>query len=134
MIDTSAMNRLKFEPVAARLGPLITGGLVATCGMLEIEALFSARSPDDYEYLRSSRSSIFSYLDTEEADWQEALDVQRALAAKSQQRGLKIPDLVIAAVAHRYDLTLLHFDSDFDRIIQHTGQKGEWVVPRGSIG
>jgi predicted nucleic acid-binding protein len=77
--------------------------------------------------------AIFTYVDTEEEDWQTALEVQRAMAAKSQQRGLKIPDLVIAAVAQRLDLTLLHYDSDFDRIIQQTGQKGEWVVPRGSV-
>ncbi|GGT21882.1 ribonuclease VapC21 [Streptomyces kurssanovii] len=133
MIDNSAMNRLKFDSVALRLEPIIIGGLAATCGMLEVEALYSARSPDDYERMRSQRLAIFSYMDTEEEDWQTALEVQRAMAAKSQQRGLKIPDLVIAAVAQRLDLTLLHYDSDFDRIIQQTGQKGEWVVPRGSI-
>ncbi|MFE7129758.1 PIN domain nuclease [Streptomyces sp. NPDC057638] len=133
MIDNSAMNRMKYDSVAARLEPLIMAGVVATCGMLEVEALYSAQSPDNYENLRAKRLAILTYVDSEEEDWQAALEVQRAMAAKSQHRGLKIPDLVIAAVADRMNLTLLHYDSDFDRIIQHTGQKGEWVVPRGSV-
>ncbi|MFF1732017.1 PIN domain nuclease [Streptomyces sp. NPDC058247] len=133
MIDNSAMNRYKRATVAARLEPLIRGGIVATCGALEIEALYSATSPSDYERMRAMRAAAFRYVDTDEDDWQQALSVQRELAAKSQHRGPKVPDLLIAAVAQRYNLTLLHYDSDFDRIIEHTGQKGEWVVPRGSV-
>ncbi|MFJ4850725.1 PIN domain nuclease [Streptomyces sp. NPDC088733] len=133
MVDNSAMNRYKNSTVAARLEPLIRGGVVATCGALDIEALYSAQNPADYERLRSMRAAAFKYLNTDEDDWQQALSVQRELAAKSQHRGPKVPDLLIAAVAQRYGLTLLHYDSDFDRIIEHTGQRGEWVVPRGSV-
>lgn len=101
---------------------------------LEIEALYSARNPEDYEKLRSVRLAIFTYLEAEETDWQTALTIQRELAAKSQHRGPKVPDLLIAAIAQRYDLTLIHYDSDFDRIAESTGQGAEWVVPRGSVG
>jgi hypothetical protein len=58
--------------------------------------------------------------------------VQRILAQKSQ-RGRKIPDLVIAAVAEQLDLTLLHYDIDFDHIAEITGQRAEWVIPAGQI-
>ncbi|MEU3568328.1 PIN domain nuclease [Kitasatospora sp. NPDC036755] len=127
------MNRLKHQAVADRLTPLIVGGLVATCGVLDIEALYSSRNPREYEENRAERASIFGYLEIDERDIQLALEVQRELAAKSQHRGPKVPDLLIAAVSQRNNLTLLHYDSDFDRIIAHTGQKGEWVVPRGSV-
>jgi predicted nucleic acid-binding protein len=133
LIDNSAYNRLKYEADRARIAPLVDGGLVATCGALELEALYSARDPSDYENLWSTRTSIFSYVDTEEADWQQALSVQRELARKSLHRGPKIPDLLIAAVAGRNSLILLHYDSDFERIADITGQPIEWVVPRGSI-
>ncbi|MFJ8502495.1 PIN domain nuclease [Streptomyces avermitilis] len=133
LVDSSAMNRMKHDSVQRRLGPLIAAGLVATCAALDLEALYSARNPQEYEKLRATRASIFIYLDTNEEDWSQALDVQRSLAAKSIHRGPKIPDLIIAAVAFRYQLTLLHFDSDFDRIAELTGQSMEWVVPRGSI-
>lgn len=132
MVDNSAWNRIKYQPVASRLKPLAEANLIATCGALEIEALYSARNGDDYEKLRVVRLAIFTYLDTEEADWQRALATQRELAMKAQHRGPKIPDLLIAAVAQRYELTLIHYDSDFDRIAEVTGQQAEWVVPRGT--
>jgi hypothetical protein len=134
LVDNSAYNRLEYEAVANRLKPLLDAGLVATCGALEIEALYSARNGDDYEKLQGIRASIFTYVDTDETDWQRALTVQRALARESQHRGPKVPDLLIGAVAERYRLTLLHYDSDFDRIAAATGQHAEWVVPRGSVG
>ncbi|WP_369824374.1 PIN domain nuclease [Kitasatospora sp. Root187] len=133
LVDNSAMNRLGHDSVAERLGPLISAGLVATCAPLDLEALYSAQNPGDYERIRSLRAATLVYLETTEADWAHALDVQRALAAKSQHRGPKIPDLMIAAVAHQNNLVLLHYDSDFDRIVEHTGQKAEWVVPRGTV-
>jgi predicted nucleic acid-binding protein len=133
LVDNSAWNRLKYESVAARVKPLLDAGLVATCGALEIEALYSARNWDDYERLQGIRASIFTYLETAESDLQRALSVQKELARNSQHRGIKIPDLLIAAIAERYAVTLLHYDSDFDRIATITGQPVEWVVPRDSI-
>lgn len=133
MVDNSAWNRLKHEAVAARLRPLADAGIVATCGALEIEALYSARNGEDYEILRGIRASIFTYLDTEEVDWQRALSVQQEMAKNAQHRGPKVPDLLIAAVAERYNLTLIHYDSDFDRIAATSDQHAEWVVPRGNV-
>jgi len=127
------MNRISYPSVADRLRPLIANQLVASCGAIEVEALYSARDPSDYEVQRTRRATIFTYLATEEADWQQALEIQRELAKRSQHRGPRVPDLVIAAVAFRYGLTLLHYDSDFDRIAELTGQATEWVVPRGSV-
>jgi predicted nucleic acid-binding protein len=55
------------------------------------------------------------------------------LAKNAQHRGPSVPDLLIAAVAERHGLTLLHYDSDFDRIISATEQPRAGVVARGSI-
>ncbi len=38
-----------------------------------------------------------------------------------------------AAVAERHGITLLHYDGDFDLIGGVTGQRMQWVVPRGSV-
>jgi predicted nucleic acid-binding protein len=133
LVDNSAYNRLKHDSVASRLKPLLDAGVVATCGALEIEALYSAKNADDHDQLQRIRASIFTYLPTEEVDWQRALDVQKELARNAQHRGPKVPDLLIAAVAERNSLILLHYDSDFDRIAAVTGQPAEWVVPRGSV-
>jgi predicted nucleic acid-binding protein len=61
-----------------------------------------------------------------------AFEVQGVLAERSQHR-LPIPDLVIAAAAESAGLTVLHYDADFERIAEVTGQEQDWVVPRGSV-
>jgi len=43
-----------------------------------------------------------------------------------------VADLVVAAVAERTGLPVLHYDADFERIGEVTGQPMEWVVPRGA--
>ncbi len=40
---------------------------------------------------------------------------------------------LIAAAAETEGLTLLHYDADFDLIASVTGQRCDWIVPRGSI-
>jgi predicted nucleic acid-binding protein len=52
---------------------------------------------------------------------------------RGQHRGVSVPDLVLAAVADIEELTILHYDADFDLISEVTGQPTEWVVPPASI-
>ena len=61
-----------------------------------------------------------------------AIAVQHRLAQLGRHR-MAIPDLLIAAVAEINDLAVMHYDADYDRIAEITGQSCEWVVPRGSI-
>ena len=56
-----------------------------------------------------------------------------ALSRAMSQRGRKIPDLLVAAAGEAANLTVLHYDRDFDVIARATGQRCEWVVPAGSI-
>jgi predicted nucleic acid-binding protein len=79
------------------------------------------------------RNSIFEYVDADEEVWRRAQNVQRTLAEASQHRAVKLPDLVIAAVAENHRLVLLHYDSDFDHVAAVTGQAAEWVVARGAV-
>lgn len=62
-----------------------------------------------------------------------ALAVYRQLAKASQHRNFRLPDLVIAAIAELSGATVLHYDTDYDRIAEVTGQHMEWVVERGSL-
>jgi predicted nucleic acid-binding protein len=40
---------------------------------------------------------------------------------------------VIAAVAERERVTVLHYDGGYELIAQVTGQPVQWVVPRGTV-
>ena len=133
LADKSALARLHHPLVAARLGPLVEAGLVATCPMVELEVLFSTRSRKEYEVVRADRRLGYEWLPMAEQEWERALEVQRDLAAVGQLRAVAIPDLLIAATAERHRVTVLHYDADFDRIASVTGQPVEWAVPAGAV-
>lgn len=132
LVDTSAFARHQIDPVARVLDPLIERGLVATCGVVEFELLYSARNAEEYADLAEARRNSLEWLPTEDTDLRRGLEVQAALAARGQHR-LAFPDLIIAAVAERHRATILHYDSDYELIAEVTGQPAEWVVPRGSV-
>jgi hypothetical protein len=76
--------------------------------------------------------SVFELVETTADHVRRARQVQRLLASRNQ-RGRKVPDLLIAAAAEQAGLTLLHYDNDFELIGSVTGQICQWVVPAGSI-
>jgi predicted nucleic acid-binding protein len=63
---------------------------------------------------------------------QRAPDVHRMLAARSQHRRFRLPDLIIAATAEQHGAAVLHYDADLGRIAAVTGQPTEWAADRGS--
>ena len=132
LADTSALARLHKPAVAAVLGPLIEAGLVATCGVIESEIAWATRSGAEFDLVRTDREEGYEWLATHDEDWHRALDVQGVLWRTGRIRAVGFPDLLIAAVAERERVTLLHYDSDYDLIAKVTGQPMQWVVPRGS--
>lgn len=130
--DTSAVARLVRPQVASKLGPLLESGLVARCTPTDLEAAFSAVSPASHKAMRALRSA-WPLVPMDQAVLNRAVEVQDMLANRSQQRGAKIADLLIAAAAESADLVVLHYDSDFDLISEATGQPTEWIVPAGTV-
>lgn len=133
LLDTSAWARLDAAPVAARCVPLIRSGLVATCSVVDLEVLYSARSAASYRATREDRALALELLPVEQPTLDRAIDIQATLAERGEHRGASLPDLMIAAVAERAGVTVLHYDADYDLIASVTGQAVEWVVPRGSL-
>ena len=131
LADKSALARITDAAVDDRLAPLILEGQIATCPIVDLEVLYSARSFDHYEEVRSERMALTSFPMTEQIAVR-ALEVQRLLARHGHHR-VSLPDLLIAATAEANDVAVIHYDADYDRIAQVTGQPVEWVVPRGSI-
>jgi predicted nucleic acid-binding protein len=129
----SVWARLKQPAVRTAFTPYVDRGLIATCPIIDLEILYSARSGPEHEHFRSQRAA-FEYFPMTDEIAQRALDVQGLLAQKSQHRSVSIPDLLIAATAERFSLTILHYDSDYDRIAAITGQPVEWIVERGTAG
>jgi predicted nucleic acid-binding protein len=133
LADTSALARLRHAEVQTVLAPLIEAGLVATCGVIEFELRWATRSGIEFDQVRADRDAGYEWLATHDEDWRRAMDVEGALWHGGQVRVVGLPDLLIAAVAERERVTVLHYDSDYDLIAKITGQAMQWVVPRGTV-
>src|SRR6266705_2404632 len=101
----------------------------------DLRRLASGGLPDleDEQVLRADRDIGYEWLATRDEDWRRSLDVQAALWRGGQIRAVGFPDLLIAAVAEREQVTVLHYDGDYDLIAKITGQPARWVVPRGTV-
>lgn len=133
-IDTSVLILRERHPTVADWfrGALLADAL-AVCDMVRLEYLFGARNGQHYDELREFLGAMHQ-LPIETTDWERAGDVQRTLAHQTGggQRAVKLPDLLIAAVAERAGLSLVHYDEDYEQIAAVTGQSARWVIPRGT--
>ena len=132
LVDKSALARMPLEPVRNRLAPIIEAGEAATCAIIDLEVLYSARNHQDHERIRQRRSLAYHSVPITEAILRRAIEIQGELARSGRHR-VPIPDLIIAATAEVSDLVLLHYDQDYDLIAEVTRQPAEWVVERGSV-
>jgi len=133
LIDNSVIARTGKPLVAAALEPKVLGGLLASCSITDLEQLFSVRSGEEHRTRRADIALRYVRVPLDQRVFDRAVEVQGLLADKTQHRAASIPDLVVAAAAEQAELTVLHYDADFELIATVTGQQMEWVVPRGSI-
>lgn len=130
LVDTSAWIRATKPAVRNVLAPLLERGLLATCAQVELEMLFTARSPADRDRIRRQLRA-FEWLPCPDEVWTRATQVQCELVNTGTHRTVRVPDLLIAAIAERHGVAVLHYDTDYDRIAKVTGQPTQWVVPAG---
>jgi predicted nucleic acid-binding protein len=131
LADTSVWARVSQPAVRAAITPLVDRGLLGTCAIVDLEILYSARNGAQHQHVRAQRAA-FDYFPMTDEIARRAVEVQGLLAQHAQHRSVSIPDLIIAATAERFSLTVIHYDGDFDRISAITGQPAEWIVPRGT--
>ncbi|HSL57915.1 MAG TPA: PIN domain nuclease [Acidimicrobiales bacterium] len=120
LIDTSAwieFLRDTGSPVCDEVDRLL-GGDIAVCDAVRMEVLAGAR---DEPHLRQLRGLLAraTTVGTEPADYESAAALYRAC----RQRGetvRKLADCLIAAVAIREGVAVLHADVDFDALARHT--------------
>jgi predicted nucleic acid-binding protein len=133
LADTSVyVLQGRYKVVHDRFLVLLTQGRVAACQMTALEYLNNAPDPRGYETLWDALHAQ-RWIEITTESMNRALEVHRQLAARRQHRHFRLPDLIIAAAAELSDATVLHYDADFDRIAEITGQAMEWAAPKGSL-
>jgi predicted nucleic acid-binding protein len=131
LADTSTFARVTQPAVAAAFAPLVAEGQVAVCAAVVFELGYSARNLADHQAI-TSRLAAFETVPTTDGDHHRAVQVQQLLAARGQHRALSLVDALVAAVAETRNLTVLHYDADFELVAELTGQRHQWVVERGT--
>ena len=53
LIDQSALARVRHESVSVRLAPFIEAGEAASCAIIDLEVVYSARNHEDLAKIRS---------------------------------------------------------------------------------
>jgi predicted nucleic acid-binding protein len=133
LADTSVyVLQARHSQVRRRFESLLAEGRLAACQMTCLEFLNNAPDPKSYEKLLGAFTAQ-RWLDVDSEAMNRAMATHRRLARTSQHRNFRLPDLIIAATAELNGATVLHYDADYDRIAEVTGQPTEWVATRGTF-
>lgn len=140
LLDTSVWARLRDRRItgaaAERIASGIESGELAMTEPLLLEMRYSARDAEDFALL-SEELDALPLLTLDGRAVRRALDAQQQLAAAAGvSHRVKPVDLLVAGVADRHRGAILHYDSDYDLILEHTDLSFEsvWAAERGSAG
>ncbi len=137
LLDNSAWARLDHhslpQPRAEEIATALEERRIAVCLPFVLEAGYSARSAVSHTDLVAELLAL-PFLHVDEAIERRAIDAQAQLARAGHHR-LPPVDLLLAAIADRYGLDVLHYDADYDVLRSKTDLRFEsvWLSPRGSL-
>jgi len=131
LIDTSVWGRKHQDAVAGRLLAVNAADELWTCRAIDLEMAYDARSRSVAATVVRRRLMLDVPITPDIME--RSIDVAVLMADSGFHRHAKPMDLIIAAAAEAADLTVLHYDRDFDHIASVTGQPTEWVAPPGSL-
>jgi predicted nucleic acid-binding protein len=126
LIDKSALVRLGRCTDRDAWADRIERGLVRIATVTVLEVGYSARDAHDlHAGLREPPMASMPVEYATPASEDRAVEVLGLLADRGHHRAPSVPDLLVAAIAERARLVVLHQDKDFDLIAGITGQPTE---------
>jgi predicted nucleic acid-binding protein len=137
LLDHSAWSRLIGDQVPEEREETVLdwigAGRLGTCIPFLLEAGYSAHTAQEYRLNMGRLEQLPQVLIDREVE-KTAQMAQRELA-KSGHHRLSPNDLIIAASAAEIDGGVLHYDRDYDLILEHTSLDFEsvWLVDPGSL-
>jgi predicted nucleic acid-binding protein len=120
LADISAWVRYPEPGVATRMDELCAAGAVASCGVVDLHLLSALPDMATYATVASLRRAAVMLLDTTDGDLRRALDVQ-ALLVEAGHHGVPWPAILVAAIAERHGVVVLHATPCFAPIVTVTG-------------
>lgn len=121
LMDSSVFLNGEPDLVAELLGPLLDAGEAATCAVVELVVLSRISDPVVRAEVAATRAAAFQWLETTDQDFRRALELQ-GLCAGDGQEPVRWTALVVAAVAERRGVEVLHSGDSFEVVAGVTGQ------------
>lgn len=137
LIDHSAWSRVAHPRLsrerAAEVSEAIAARRLAVCLPFLLEAGYSARGAAEHARLLD-RLGTLPWWGIDASVERRVIDAQRQLARAGHHR-LPPPGVMIAALADWHGLGVLHYDSDYDVIVERTDLRFDsvWLAQRGSL-
>jgi hypothetical protein len=137
LIDNSAWARLDHTSLpqsrADEIASMIENDVIATCLPFLLEAGYSAPNGSDHGALLDELLAL-PLIHIDERIETRTRDAQGQLARAGHHR-LPPVDLIVASIADAHGLGILHYDRDYDLILDKTDLrfKSVWLAPRGSL-
>ncbi len=106
---------------------------LTTCLPFLLEAGYSARSGVERRAMMADLD-LLPRIEIDRDVEKMALQAQRELAEIGHHR-LAPMDVIIAACAHKVEAGVLHYDGDYDILVEHTSLtfESEWLAPQGTL-
>jgi predicted nucleic acid-binding protein len=137
LLDNSAWVRLAAPALddarAHEIADALEQRRIGVCLPFLLEAGYSARNASDHdELLRELTALPMLHIDAEVE--RRAVDAQQQLARAGHHR-LPPVDLIVAALADRHRVGVLHYDRDYDIVIAKTDLRfaSVWLAKRGTL-
>jgi predicted nucleic acid-binding protein len=137
LLDNSAWARLSHSSLSrGRVGEIASAledRRIAVCLPFLLEAGYAARSAAAHGQLIRELLAL-PWLGIDPQVERRAIDAQAQLARAGHHR-LPPVDLIMAAVAERHEVGVLHYDGDYDILNTKTDLEFEsvWLAPRGTL-
>jgi predicted nucleic acid-binding protein len=134
LADTSAWMRAHHPSVREQWSRALAAGQIATCPIVELELLFTARDGESFDLWAADLAQLRNVPITRSIT-NAARQAFRSLAhhGPGHHRQVRLPDLLIAACAHDAALPVLHYDHHFDTLAGVLSFGSRWIAPPGSL-
>lgn len=132
--DTSAWSRAGHPRLRRRWAAALSNGQIATCAIVNLELLYTTRNGEEYDELAAELVELRDVPITRSVT-NAALQALGRLAHMRplHHRGVRLPDLLIAAATQDAGIGVLHYDEHFDRLASVLTFESRWIAPRGSL-
>ena len=128
LIDTSGLFRILQGELRKAWSDQLASGVIATCPIVELEFLYSARSLADRLEKQRLMHELLGWVPVHEGAYERAEQVQQLLTEAGTHRSAGPVDLLIAATAEHERLTVLCDDRDYQTVATVTGQPVKLVT------